>query len=401
MERNRIVFLAFFWGLALFGCTKKEPEIIKPEITHDKVEVTSTSASFTWTVDWLGKRISVVEVSENEDMSDSQFYGSEENVNNDAFSATANDLKPDTKYYYRFWVWNKNYVDNKFVFEKKDFSTLSDSPTENGVLSGLFSVSATQKVYFSRGNLQYKASTDTWRFALNQYDLIGATNSNISQTYNDWIDLYGWGTSGWNNGNTYYHPWDSEHSFSDYSFGKQYGPVGAFDLVGLYSNSDWGCYNWITNGGNTINAWRTLTIDEWLYVFNTRNTLSGIRYAKAQVNGCNGIILLPDDWETSTFPLNNENTDDSSLNSNVISSAQWIILEDAGAVFLPAAGIRQENKEIKNVNAIGQYWSSSCYGSGDYESLAYCMTISESRVSHSDAGRDDGLSVRLVKDYQP
>lgn len=401
MERNRIVFLAFFWGLALFGCTKKEPEIIKPEITNDKVEATSTSASFTWTVDWLGKRISMVEVSENEDMSDSQFFGSEENVNNDAFSATANDLKPDTKYYYRFLVWNKNYVDNKFVFEKKDFSTLSDSPTENGVLSGLFSVSASQKVYFSRGNLQYKASTDTWRFALNQYDLIGATNSNISQTYNDWIDLYGWGTSGWDNGNTYYHPWDSEHSFSDYSFGKQYGPVGAFDLVGLYSNSDWGCFNRITNGGNTINAWRTLTIDEWLYVFNTRITLSGIRYAKAQVNGCNGIILLPDDWETSTFPLNNENTDDSSLNSNVISSAQWIILEDAGAVFLPAAGVRQENKEIRNVNAVGQYWSSSCYGSGDYESLAYCMTISESRVSHSDAGRDDGLSVRLVKDYQP
>jgi hypothetical protein len=113
MERNKIFFLTFFLGFALFGCTKKENEIIEPKITNDNVEVTSTSASFTWTVDWVGKRISVVEVSEDVDMNDSQFYGSEEEINTSSFSTTSNDLKPDTKYYYRFWVWNQNYTNNK------------------------------------------------------------------------------------------------------------------------------------------------------------------------------------------------------------------------------------------------------------------------------------------------
>ena len=42
-----------------------------------------------------------------------------------------------------------------------------------GALSGLFSVSATQQVHFSQGNLQYQASTNTWRFAEHQYDYVG------------------------------------------------------------------------------------------------------------------------------------------------------------------------------------------------------------------------------------
>ena len=63
-----------------------------------------------------------------------------------------------------------------------------------GALSGLFSVSADKQVYFSQGNLQYQASTDTWRFAENQYDTIGALNANISSMYDGWIDFFRWGT---------------------------------------------------------------------------------------------------------------------------------------------------------------------------------------------------------------
>ena len=42
-----------------------------------------------------------------------------------------------------------------------------------GAINGLFSVSGSRQVYFSRGNLQYQASTNTWRFAEHQYDYIG------------------------------------------------------------------------------------------------------------------------------------------------------------------------------------------------------------------------------------
>ena len=64
-----------------------------------------------------------------------------------------------------------------------------------GIINGKFSVSAGQKVYFSKGNLQYQASTSKWRFAEHQFDCIGDDNSNIEQYNSGWIDLFGWGTS--------------------------------------------------------------------------------------------------------------------------------------------------------------------------------------------------------------
>lgn len=79
---------------------------------------------------------------------------------------------------------------------------------------GVFSVSADKQVSFSKGNLQYQASTNTWRFAENQTDYIGNSNSNISATYDGWIDLFGWGTSGFDNTSNdpaaqRYQPWSS------------------------------------------------------------------------------------------------------------------------------------------------------------------------------------------------
>lgn len=232
-----------------------------------------------------------------------------------------------------------------------------DIPTwPNGVLPGSFSVSATQQVHFSQGNLQYKASTDTWRFATNQWDYVGEANANISQSYDGWIDYFGWGTSGWNCGNIYYQPWDSNECEDCY------GPIGEYNLTGSYANSDWGVYNAISNGGNAPNQWRTLTVDERVYLFNTRNTYSGIRYARARVNNVNGIILLPDNWSTSYYSLNNTNSESSNYSSNVISSSTWTnSLEAHGAVFLPAAGLRM-GTWVNGVGSVGSYWSSSHEG---------------------------------------
>ena len=52
-----------------------------------------------------------------------------------------------------------------------------------GAIKGVFSVSSSIKVQFSQGNLQYQASTNTWRFADNQWDFIGEANKNISSDY--------------------------------------------------------------------------------------------------------------------------------------------------------------------------------------------------------------------------
>jgi uncharacterized repeat protein (TIGR02543 family) len=256
-----------------------------------------------------------------------------------------------------------------------------------GAINGRFTINSNgDQVYFSQGNLQYRASTNTWRFATNQYDYIGEANNNISSTYNGWIDLFGWGTSGWNSGNTYYHPWDS-----DRNNGSLYGPPGQNYIGGSYANADWGVYNAISNGGNQVGLWRTLTNFEWAYVFNTRNTTSGIRYAMAKVNNVNGVILLPDDWNSSYYTLSETNTNNASYSSNTISSSQWNRLEQHGAVFLPTAGFR-EGTSVTRVGMSGVYWHAVAYSI----QYAFCVWFSDSGLYELSENRSSGASVRLV-----
>lgn len=53
---------------------------------------------------------------------------------------------------------------------KKDENSNGNSFVET-TSKGSFSVAQYKKVYFSHGNLQYQASTNTWRFAENQWDI--------------------------------------------------------------------------------------------------------------------------------------------------------------------------------------------------------------------------------------
>ena len=199
--------------------------------------------------------------------------------------------------------------------------------------------------------------------------------------------MFGWGTSGWNSGNTYYYPWDSDNST-----GPAYGTPGQYNLTGSYANADWGVYNPISNGGNIANQWRTLTHDEWLYVFNTRSTASGIRYAKAKVNNVNGVILLPDDWDSSTYSLSNTNSSAFGF-TNTLTASQWSTLEQAGAVFLPAAG-RRNGTSVYVVGTNGYYWSASYYSSYG----AYFVGFYDSGLSTNyNDYRYYGRSVRLVR----
>ena len=277
-----------------------------------------------------------------------------------------------------------------------------------GAISGKFTINANgDQVYFSQGNLQYQASSNTWRFAENQFDIIGSANSNISSTYDGWIDLFGWGTSGWDNGNVYYKPYDYEHltdwNAADFAYG--YGPTDGtnynYDLTGAYANADWGVYNAILNGGNVPNQWRTLTSNECYWLFVNRSTPSGIRYAKAVVNEANGVILLPDNWSTSIYGLNYTNRSDAPYNTNVITLTEWEMMEENGAVFLTAAGGRGYNGSSVSYsnNSIGTYWLSS--KDNTWLDCASCTSFGSDYVgAYGGGSRYNGKSVRLVRNVQ-
>ena len=251
---------------------------------------------------------------------------------------------------------------------------------------GTFSVSADKQVTFSKGNLQYTQSTNTWSFASAQYEVISTDNvigGSVSSdpTYGDSkegtaladkVDLFGWSTAITNFGAS------TSTSNSDYS--------GSF--------VDWG-----TNkiGNDAPNTWRTLTYDEWYYLRYTRtnaNDLVGV----AQVNGVNGLILLPDNWNcpagiTFKSGFHSEWGVDYYAAYQTFTADQWSKLESAGAVFLPAAGYRY-GSDVDRVQSGGGYWSATEH----YGGYAYYLDFYLDEVGMYFNDRNYGLSVRLVKD---
>lgn len=266
---------------------------------------------------------------------------------------------------------------------------------ENGASNAVFTVAEGRTVRFSKGNLQYQASTGIWRFAEHQYDYVGRDNRNISSINSGWIDLFGWGTSGWNSGANAYQPWATSTTHSDYFPGGSY----TNSLTGEYANADWGVYNRISNGGNQAGMWRTLTKDEWSYLLNSRaaSTINGeanARYAKAVVNGTNGVVLFPDNFTMPggmSYPCGINNSY-AHFNKNTYTKSQWSQMEGVGCIFLPAAGCRG-GMQVGAVGT-GYYWSSTYYN----EYGAYYMYFGDDNIFVYYYDRRCGRSVRLVKD---
>ena len=308
-------------------------------------------------------------------------------------------------------------------------SGVGQSTNGIGALPGIFSVGPNSFVKFSQGNLQYQASTDTWRFAEHQYDYVGdatmgnvyiggtkSDNKYISTTYDGWIDLFGWGTSGYHYSgdykNKYFLPCDTSISAwapNQNYFG--YGPTPNViemylkDLIRGNAHYDWGVHNAISNGGNAIRQWRTLTINEWKYLLNTRGGTFDAKFCMATVNGVKGMILFPDNYVQPTgIPA------PSHINGvvdylDVFTSGQWDSMESAGCVFLPAAGRRGDafsGVTIFYSGSYGHYWSSSsCDISSfayDYTGRAYMLYFWKSEMKTMDNVRYLGMSVRLVQD---
>ncbi len=262
-----------------------------------------------------------------------------------------------------------------------------EEPTPSAGI-GTFSVSADKQVAFSKGNLQYTQSTNTWSFAENQWDMIGTDNvtggdvtsdptygdSRYGDALADKVDLFGWSTSATNFGVS------TSTSSSDYR--------GSF--------VDWG-----TNkiGSDAPNTWRTLTYNEWEYLLNNRPNASSLK-GVAQVNGVNGLIFLPDNWTcpagvTFKSGFHNNYGVEYYAAYQTFTAAEWSKLEAAGAVFLPAASGIRFGSFVYNVQSRGYYWSAT-EGSSDGANYLY-FSSDEANMNYN-LFRYYGQSVRLVKD---
>ena len=124
-------------------------------------------------------------------------------------------------------------IQDKFVFPDTSQKCVGSSVRlcRSSQDSHSFSTSATSSIKFANGNVQYHCTQHKWRFAEHQYDYIGADNANISDSYNGWIDLFGYGTSGVN-----YSPTLHTTNNADYASG---------DITN--TDNDWGINEIIEN----------------------------------------------------------------------------------------------------------------------------------------------------------
>jgi hypothetical protein len=228
-------------------------------------------------------------------------------------------LTADPAMDYTFVSWTKGgevvSTANPFVFEATEnldlvanFTAISQT---SKTLSGKFSTGEYEYAEFATGNLQYNTENDTWRFAKQQYQYVGEANINVGDpNYKGWIDMFGWSTD------------DADNNYG----------VNPNNVNDLYDGTfqDWG-----TKMGE---GWSTLSADQWKYLLNTRTNASSLKQI-ARVGSVVGIMLFPDNWDKVNL-VEKQYNEYFEVNIYNYTLEQWAELEEAGALFLPAAGRR-------------------------------------------------------------
>ena len=132
--------------------------------------------------------------------------------------------------------------------------------------------------------------------------------------------------------------------------------------------------------------WSVLSSVEWNYLLKSR-TDANLKNGFAIIGDVYGLVLLPDDW---TMP---EGVPDFLYEEvNEYTTEQWLNMESAGAVFLPAEGYRWGTTIF--IDRVGVYWSSDVNkGTG----TANCMDFDlRNNITVMDMSLHWGLFVRFV-----
>lgn len=247
----------------------------------------------------------------------------------------------------------------------------------DGLLPGVFTLNAGHKVQFARGNLQYRAAYNVYRFASAQNLVLNHLNTFVKYPKNnfEFIDLLTW----------------------------------TDDFANIVNYP-------IQNLGNKTDNWRLLNDIEWKYLLDYRpNAKQKKALCSVEVNDGlyghypeNGMLLLPDEFN---IPFGvTINFDAQNYYVNYFTKEDWAKMEANGALFLTAGG-RLDKQNIdgwmeNNRSTVGSYWVNQTFITDKEELYVFQLTFSDDVGIQTPAQRNAmpslcGAAVRLVKDVTP
>lgn len=299
---------------------------------------------------------------------------------------------------------------------------------DNGEPCGIFTVAANgNQVEIAPGNLQYQASTNTWRFAPQQYQKIGWAAGNNTEMFADgnnypladgdrstqsaWIDLFRWGATGCRTGAEPYTV--SENPVPSSAISNTTKTISGTDY-------DWGHYCEILNprSGHTFakGAWRLPRgrrpgegdySGEFYFMLNERKTraisnTAGLGtghehacFAFATVAGNSGVIIFPDNYVHPagvSIPQKIDVVNPTERTS--FTAVQWKRMELSGCAFLPACGYAA----TKYLNRdYGYYYTAEC---ANTTPAPYELQFQYSFSYNASGSAASQKSVRLFRDVK-
>lgn len=266
---------------------------------------------------------------------------------------------------------------------------------------------------FAPGNLQctisggpdatgYNWTGSNWCFAENQWDYLGDTDGNNAYVIGAKKDLFCRVATG-----------GSYNSYGLCSLGYSYRMNTTYFGSGDNLRTDWGSISGVqTNCGY---GWYTPPESEMSYIIMTRTTgitLNGTDNAKftfatirTDATEVKGLILIPDNYSAGTPSGVTWGTINAKSNfTTQCTVAGWEVLEEAGCVFLPAAGYQSGASYFYSIGVGGYYWTGNATtslsgGWGWY----LCSNPSGTNIGGGSVNWLDsiyncyGYSVRLIK----
>lgn len=246
---------------------------------------------------------------------------------------------------------------NSLVVERSAITTAQFSvkdytePFPDGVLPGVFSVSDSKTVVFSRGNLYWNGGSFQFEGSQLMYDDV------------------------WNESHVSHFFWTPEAEVA-------YAAEFDFDTEMLPEDILFTSAEGFTVNGES-DTWFTLSNEEWEYLLGESGADSRDgKCTYATVAGRNGYVIAPDDY-TETLK---ENYD----------AAEWPSAEADGLVFLPFAGQRIDAENMGDFETQGCYWSATA--NEEDESCADYWGFIPGGILPDSTWRESGFAIRLVKE---